>query len=155
MIRIYNSYKYFEDTEILVDNEEFFSPNVKACELSTRSIDILKKIDGAEIIDKNIGTIKTKYGVTNISSISTGCKTILNYIYLTENPDAYPQIKAIEITECGVNAMEELFKQMEQDNSNMAVILRHKNKITMCENRDYLVNGNVHMTDLFRFRLEA
>lgn len=63
-------------------------------------------IDNAKLIDKRTGKIETPYGITDIKDLSTGCKTVLNYIFMVENPEMYSIVKAINATECGWNALE-------------------------------------------------
>ena len=85
MVRLYTSGKYFKDNEIIIDNDSFFNNNVSAKSLSENSIKVMEEVDHAKLLDQNIGKIETPYGSTGIQDLSTGCKTILNCIFLQEN----------------------------------------------------------------------
>lgn len=85
MIRIYRDRSKFKEENILLDNEAFFNNNVSPKNLNKVSLRIMKDIDKADLIDSNIGTIQTPYGITGIDSLSTGCKTVINYIVIITN----------------------------------------------------------------------
>ena len=79
MVKIYTSKKYFRPEEILIDNESFFDNTVTAKSFDELSLDVIMNIDKAKLIDRNIGTIETPFGITSIDNVSTGCKAVLNY----------------------------------------------------------------------------
>ena len=85
MVRLYTSGKYFKDNEIIIDNDSFFNNNVSAKSLSENSIKVMEEVDHAKLLDQNIGKIGTPYSITGIQDLSTGCKTILNCIFLQES----------------------------------------------------------------------
>lgn len=124
MIRIYRDRSKFKEENILLDNEAFFNNNVSPKDLNKASLRIMKDIDKADLIDSNIGTIQTPYGITSIDSLSTGCKTVINYIVIASNREIYKDVKAICATECGWNALEELFEQIESMGYDIGVIYR-------------------------------
>lgn len=148
-VRIYISsrkYTFFKLDEILQDNDSFFS-SIKI-NLDDTAIRVIKIIDKAEVIDKPKGLIRTPFGETTVDNLSTGCKTVLNYLHLTQHPEEYRHIKAIDATCCGWNALEELFKQIQNTGYDIAVILKHENKLYNCSIRDYMVNNTNKITDL-------
>lgn len=147
MVRIYNSLDYFKNDEVIIDNESFFN-NIPLRELSRDSLCALKEIDGAEILDMRLGKIQTPYGITDIKSISTGCKTALNTVYCVEHPEAFPSVKAINVTECGWNALDSIFEYIDTHSVNMAFVLEHDNDIFNCKKRKYLINGKQMIDDL-------
>lgn len=152
MVRLYTSEKYFDTTDIIRDNDGFFNNNINAGKFNARSIRAITNIDGAELLDAKLGTIKTPYGVTSIYNLSTGCKTVLNYIYLLEarkTIDDFRSVKAISANGCGWNAMEELFKVADECSGDLAVILEHDNDIHKCSERDYYVDDERHIRSLF------
>lgn len=151
MIQIYNSMNFFDEEEIIVDNEGFFNNNVSAKSLSETSLNIMCKIDKARLLDKKTGKIETPYGITSIYDLSTGCKTILNCIFITENPDIYPSIRAINATECGWNAVDELFSFIESNSIQIGVIIEHDNLLYKCKDREYMVNNERRIDTMFDF----
>lgn len=147
MIKLYKSDKYFKNNEVIIDNESFFL-NIPFKSMHEESIKVMQKIDKAILLDINTGAIKTPFGITSIKNLSTGYKTVLNLIYLTENPKEFPNVKAIVVNECGWNALEELFNIIENYNIDIGIILEHDNKLYKCSNREYLVNGKETIQEL-------
>lgn len=147
-----NKYNY---NEVLINNESFFNNNITSREFTQDEIDVIKKIDNAELLDRNTGEIKTPYGLTNIRNLSTGCKTIINFIYINSKRNKYDKIKAIEVTECGWNALEELFIQYEKLSSKIELILRHQNDLYNCTERKYLIDDEYEITDLAELELKV
>ena len=155
MVRIWTLKDKLSLNEVLVNNESFFNINISSKEFNYTDIEIIKNIDNAELIDKNTGEIRTPYGLTSIRNLSTGCKTVLNFIYINSTRNKYEQIKAIDVTECGWNALEELFSLYEKINSDTILILRHQNGLFNCKERKYLINDEFEITDLTDLELEA
>jgi hypothetical protein len=143
MINLYKSIRFFSDNEILIDNDSFFNNNISAKSLQNeKSLGVMSIIDNAKLLDNRFGKIETPFGITDISSLSLGCKTVLNYIFIHNKPDLYPNIKAINATECGWNALEELFKAVESNKDNkIAIIVEHDNDLFKCADREYCING--------------
>lgn len=141
MVKLYRSLSYFNMENILYDNEGFFNNNINGKRLSNVSKEAMKKVDKSELIDINLSTIKTPYGVCNIRCLSTGCKTILNTIYIMDHRDEYEYIKAVNATECGWNALEVLFDIVDRNSYSIALIIEHKNELFNCNEREYLING--------------
>lgn len=150
MIKIYKESNYFSNDEVLIDNESFFNNNISATELNTLCEDIMYSIDDTVLLDKNLGTVKTPFGITGISSLSLGCKTAINYALITTS-NKYKNIKAINATECGWNALEKIFSIAEQLDSDIAIIIEHDNDLFKCSNREYIINGEKTITSLFDF----
>ena len=155
MIKISTVRNKYNIDEILINNESFFNNNISSKEFTQNEIDIIRKIDNAEILDRNTGEIRTPYGLTSIRNLSTGCKTILNFIYINSASNKYSQIKAIEITECGWNALEELFSQYEKINSKIDLVLRHQNGLYNCTERNYLIDDEYEISDLSDLELKV
>lgn len=146
MIKIYTYYKYFKRNEIVIDNEEFFK-NIRIEDLSSECLDIMRKIDKAELLDIQTGKIKTPYGVCNIGNLSTGCKTAINVLYI-HNSNKFQEIKAVNITDCGINAIEEIFNMVEKHEINLGLVLKHEDNIFKCEERDFIVNDKHRINQL-------
>lgn len=139
MVKVYNSVKFFDEKEILFDSEAFFDGAVSARNFDEDNLNVMKKIDKAVLLDKDTGTIKIPFGVCRLEDLSTGCKTILSLIEIIKNKK-YANIKAINATECGYNAIEEIFKIIENSNSDIGVVIEHDNDLYKCSERDYLIN---------------
>jgi hypothetical protein len=99
-------------------------------------------IDGASLIDKNIGTIKTPFGVTSIKDLSTGAKTVLNVMHVAKNKLDY----AVDITECGWNAIDCIFEFLDQNDNCVQILLQHV-EFRECKDHEYLVNDSIHCKD--------
>ena len=76
MLYIYSSLKSIDRKKFVNDVEIFFNfdlaYNLKTDEAINK---ILKTIDGAHIINGNV--VETKFGVTTLSNLSTGCKALI------------------------------------------------------------------------------
>jgi len=148
MIEIYTDYEEFDIKKILLDNDSFFNINVTARDFSELEEDTMRVVDNAELLDRETGAIKTKRGITNLENLSTGCKTILNYLFILKNCWYLDRYNAIDISSCGNNAIEQMFKVAEKfDGGSIPLILRHKDKVHKCGKREYLVDGRM-LTDL-------
>jgi len=148
MIKIYTYINKLARESVVVDNEAFFGMNISARGLSNRSLEVMREIDRAELLDRRTGKIETPYGICGLEGLSTGCKTILNYIHITENRDKYKKVKAINATECGWNALDNLFRQLDTDNSDIIIVLEHTDDIELCEDRECLVNNKFRVTKI-------
>lgn len=148
MVRINTKASSINKENLIIDNESFFNINISSKIFTESELDIIKKLDSAELLDRNTGEIKTPYGLTSIRNLSTGCKTIINFMYINSNNCKYTNIKAIDVTECGWNALELLFDYYEKINSNIILLLRHSNCLFNCSEREYLINNDKIITDL-------
>lgn len=95
--------------EMVINNDRWFIQRVKYDRsFLERQRDILYNIDKAQIIDYKLLTMITPYGTTTVDKLSTGCKTVLNIVYLLEHIGRSHAI--VNINECGDNALKEVFK---------------------------------------------
>ncbi len=147
MIDLYNSSKYFSGIEIIVNMESFFKNNISASQLSQDSLDVMKQIDNAILLDKGLGTIQTPFGICNINDLSTGCKTVISAIFINEHKDKFISLRAIDATEAGPNAIELLFEYIERTNMNISVVVEHDDIFT-CKDRLYRINGEYTVNSL-------
>ena len=126
---------------VIMDFDNFFDLYVESKYFGELDLYALKEIDNASILDFDLGTVKTPYGVTSMESLSTGCKVILSYLYIQRNKENYGGIY-LDITECGSNALEVLFQCVDKLGDNETVfILRHLDSLEKVSNRDYMING--------------
>ena len=151
MVNISTDETKYSDGELIWDNESFFNNNVTAKNFTGDSIKIMMDIDKAKLIDMSTGKIETPYGICSIENLSSGCKTILNYYFIKQFPNLYPNIKAINAIECGSNALEELFRAIEQNGDSIEVLLQHDNKLYNCSDRMYCIDGIRTIESMFDF----
>lgn len=145
-----DSSKYAAD-ELIRDNESFFDNNVAVLSFTVDSLAAMKTIDNAILLDKNTGKIETPFGIGSIDDLSSGCKTAINYIFIKESPTLYPNLKAISANERGYNALEELFRLVEQNNDGIEIVLQHNNKVYKCSDREYCIDGKHTINSMFDF----
>lgn len=144
VVSIYSTSNLLNRREIIMDCESFFDARISTMKMSKDSIEAMYAIDKAEIVDKKLGTIKTPIGVCSRKDLSSGCKTVLSYIYVVENYADFNGIKAVDATECGWNALEQLFKYIEKHRTTrVAVVIEHGDELYKCGNRNYIVDGVV------------
>lgn len=148
MIKLYTSLNYFDRDTILYDNEAFFKEMVSSKDLERDELDILWEIDKAKLININLDKIETPYGICSLHDISTGCKTAINIMYIMKNISDFGKLGAVNVTECGVNALEIIFKNIDKNNYDINLILEHEDDIWECSERDYIINGKKRIRNL-------
>lgn len=152
IINIATSTKDFQPGEIIMDNNQFFDNNVIIGYLGVEELDAMKKIDGAELIDRKTGNINTPYGSTDISNLSLGCKTVINYLWTKKHPERFESLKAIWATEAGYNALEVLFEFMEEfQDEKMTVVIEHDDGLYECKDRAYRIDNQRVIYSMFDF----
>ena len=139
-----------EDIENVINiNDVYFNKYTFGKLDYATSKSIIKEIDGVELTQDFKIISKFTNGILDLTKLSTGCKTLLNVIYLIEY-NKYPQVKAINCTECGWNALEQIFELLDETNA-FGIIIEHDNELYNCSDRDYLVNDKEHITSMFDF----
>lgn len=138
LIDIYTYIEDFDEETIIIDNDAYFNENVVAKTFGSLESRVIKEIDNATIIDYQTGAIKTSYGIGALENLSTGCKTVLNYIYVSKNDR---RIKALDASFCGANALEVLFSTIEELEYPLSIVLRHRDELYKCKEREYRING--------------
>lgn len=102
---------------------------------------IMRKIDKAELLDTDL--IETPFGKTTLNNLSTGCKTVILSVFLSEDNVFIP------LGECGNNALSVLFELSKQYNLKGYVdypfILRDKD--ISCIINDKFVEGANNICD--------
>lgn len=143
MINIVTNCNKEDESNMIRDFESFFEKYVIAKEFESIDLDVMKRIDHAVLLDKKSGAIQTQFGITDILHLSTGCKTVLSYLYIVKRSEHKFSGKILDVTECGSNALNVLFNCVEQlHDSETIFLLRHTNQLLKCSNRDYDINGN-------------
>lgn len=128
--------KYYLD-----DCEAFFDAKVSSKEFTDKDLDIIKKIDNAVLLDKDIGTVRTPFGVASIENLSSGCKTVLVLQYLIRNSNDYSGKILLDVTACGYNALDILFNLVSSAHIDIVLLLRHDNGLCRCSSHNYVVDG--------------
>lgn len=132
------------DSNKLISNlDAFFNNRVFRNRYKFEDLDlyVMKKVDSAYIIDMKLGTIQTKYGITDLRHLSTGCKVILSYLYMMRNKDKYEGV-TLDITECGGSAIEVLFQCVDKFGDESTVfLLRHSEGLLRVKDRVFNVNN--------------
>ena len=138
MVKIYTDKTKLPETlidNIIERNDDFFNAWSIIKSLDKEDMDIIGLIDNATVIDEKSSSIQTKFGVTNYRSLSSGCKTVLNLLYIIKNNLTV----AVDVTECGQNALEVIFEIIDKFEKAIPIILRH-NSIIGCTRRNFTVN---------------
>ena len=151
MIRISTTSEGYSVKNTILDNESFFT-QVSLDEFGElqKYVDaVIWEIDKAKIVDTDKDIVVTPFGPCLSWKLSTGCKTVLNYMWVKAHTTEYSYIKAVYATEAGANALEVLFRVMDNLNdSDTEIILEHKNKLFSCSERDYLINDTRKIRNL-------
>ena len=127
---------------IIRDFESFFEKFVLSKDFDDLDLDVMQKIDNAILLDRNVGSVKTRFGLTDILHLSTGCKVVLSYLYIQRNKGVFSE-SILDITECGSNALDILFECVDKlSDSSTVFLLRHSNNLWKCKDRYYVINGS-------------
>lgn len=144
-IKIFTTTYGIEAESIIVDNDAYFDENVTAKSFGVIGDKAIKIIDNAYILDRNTGTIKTPRGICALEDLSTGCKTVLNYLYIIKNDD---RIKAIDASGCGANALDVLFSTIEEMQYPIDIVIMHRDELYKCKEREYVINNSREIKNL-------
>lgn len=138
MIDIYTYYpKDSTDNNTIIDNDLYLSEKIRADMLDDIGKAVMNDIDSAILLDSNNGCIETPFGITCIENMSTGCKTVLNYMYADES------YEYINVNGCGENALELLFKIIDSGIYKNRKLILFNHNVGECSHRDY----NIHYKD--------
>lgn len=146
MIRIYTSMDKLNGTKVIKDPESYFRSYVSSKNFGINDEQVIKEVDNAKLKNKEIGAIETPFGEASINNLSTGCKTVLDYLYIMRNNTMYG---GIDVTGCGANALESLFSQMDRLGDSLTkILLMHTDELYTCKEREYLINNTIIINDL-------
>ncbi len=141
MIQLYRSMSFFNKDDIIVDNEAFFNNYINAKFIKEYGVYAIKSIDKAILIDENTAKVQTPFGICSIDDLSSGCKTILNIIYINEKHlNRYDSI-IVSLNECGRNALDFIFDYIEDNSIDIKFVLEHDDDTFKCRQHNYLING--------------
>lgn len=148
MINVYTSRKLLGSKAIIDEVDDFFNARVSSKQFEEYDETVMREIDNAKVIDYETGEIKTAFGLTNINNLSSGCKTVLVYLYMKRHPDKYKDC-VINVTGCGYNALESLFEQIDRlDDSSTILLLLHTDGLRNCSKRKFLINGKHEVDEI-------
>ena len=122
MLKLYTDDSKFDIDKILYSNDAVFDAHTCWMNLDKSDQDLMQKYDKASIIDDNKmfgASIQTPYGITRVTELSTGLKTLLNLRHMKK----MSQYVAIDVTEAGENVLLDIFEEAVK--SGISVILRH------------------------------
>ena len=154
MIRIWTDKSLIDSTcDYFEDCDAFVRALVTSKEFSDRDIEAIQQIDNARMIDRNNNWVLTRFGATNIENLSSGCKTVLTYLHIIRHKNIPSKRAVINITMCGVNALNMLFKYAEEDNrDDIVFFLGYLDRLGGCMKTKYLVNNKEVVYDLSLLR---
>jgi hypothetical protein len=90
-------------------NDQYFS-NVRVDrEFLARHEQVMREVDGVKEIDCQSLQIVTPFGACSIDCLSTGCKTLLNVLFLKEKR---PYSALVNVTEVGGNVLQRICKEV-------------------------------------------
>lgn len=120
MIRLYTDKEKCSTVKWIQNIDPYFDNHFTASKLSQSDLNIMKKLEGVELVDKKASLFKSKDGVFPLYFISTGLKTLLIVRHLKRNKK---EGIGVDITECGPNILDSLFEEI--TDGSIPVILRH------------------------------
>lgn len=107
--------KYIRVIDAVFDFEVALSPEL----IDTKSRKYMEEIDGAVILDERLGTIRTPFGVTDLTKLSTGLKALLLVCIYKKRYQKF----AINLVECGANVISIIFNEV--NDTDIICVLPH------------------------------
>ena len=135
-VNIFTQSKYKEKCKILSNDTWFDNVRTNRDFLKKHS-GIIFMVDRAEIIDYKNLTMVTPFGTTDITKLSTGCKTLLNILYLMETTT---ENVLVNVTEAGDKVLDIIFETAAGTNIDL-----YLGRVACPANTNlrYNVNGNI------------
>ena len=113
--------KFEADRRCILSNEAFFSRTEKDIALLKSCEYYIHAIDEAKILDYNTMKMETPFGITDVSEMSTGLKTLLNILYLMRKYKNEQYL--VDVDECGDNALKYIYPLVR--GSNISLYISH------------------------------
>lgn len=136
MIKLYTSEKYFEaGKELIYLNDNLFDGTMYERTFTSEDIEVMLRIDRAEVIDMKLREIRTPYGLTNFSNLSTGCKTLINIMHAKPEENF-----VISLNGCSYEILDIIFNYMEEHQSTQALYITTA-EISKCIDREFIVDN--------------
>ena len=131
--------------KLIIANDSYFDAYV-ADNITSEDLKVMQEIDRVLKYYEESDKIETPYGITNIFDLSTGCKTYINLLHLTESDKT-----VISLNECGANVLNIILDTINSKRSYQPVYLSIPTEVIKCnkELRFNLNNSNV-IVDKFK-----
>lgn len=145
MIRVYTHWEDLNKAPYRIfSNELTFKAFNRRPEIYTEYVrEVMLRLDQAVLVDIHTRMIKTPSGITDVESLSLGCKTVINAICCIKLKNTPAVINA---NDCGPKALLELFKVA--DNQSISLVLMHT-QIPKELYWRFKVNNNQELVDCF------
>ena len=102
---------------------------------------IMRVIDTAEIIDYQLGTVSTPFGITSMQNLSTGCKTaLLVHCLCTDTLKFNEDIVTVELVGCGWNAVQEVIRACIKE----SILLSYSTPDVGRMSGEFMLNGIIY-----------
>jgi len=139
-VNIFTQAKYKEKCKIL-SNDTWFDNVRTNRDFLKKQASVISLVDHAEIIDYKNLTMVTPFGTTDITKLSTGCKTLLNILYLIETNT---NNVLVNVTEAGDKVLDIIFETAAGTNIDL-----YLGRVVCPANMNlrYNVNGNAAEDD--------
>ena len=124
--------------DFIMNVDDYFNLFVLPSELDSADEKIMYEIDRARLLDKELGTIRTPFGITSIEHLSSGCKTVIGYRHRRAEDIGC----VYNITMAGLNALEVLFRVVsEAKDSKTTFYLGYQGGLFRCKHTGFCING--------------
>ena len=120
MIKLYTGKDKCSDVKWIQNIDPYFDNHFTASNLTQSDLNIMYKLEGLELVDKQFSIFKSEEGSFPINYISTGLKTLLIVRYLKRQGI---KDRGVDVTECGPNILDALFEEI--TDGSVPIILRH------------------------------
>lgn len=120
MIKLYTDADKVNSALIALSVDSALEANAQPEWFDETCEEIMLAIDNAVFTNKARGEIRTPFGLTTTSNLSSGCKAVL-LIYFTGR--SLLPFTCINVTECGVNALKLAF--LYADTYNVPILLQY------------------------------
>lgn len=134
MIRLYTSRDKCAGVKWIRNIDPYFNSFVHTSKLTKGDLNLLRKLEGVELLDSHFGTFLSPEGAFTASGLSSGMKTLLIIRFLKrENKRGV----GVDITECGPKMLDYVFEEV--TDGSIPVLLQHTDVLRL-RNRVISVN---------------
>ena len=145
-VKLYTQPQYLKSiSPSIISNDEAFLKTKYVNGFLERHRDTIYAIDRAVIVNYSRLKIETPYGIASVDDLSTGCKTMLNILYLMET--GVKEEALVNVDEAGNNVLKRILDLVA--GSRISLYITHD---TNCINNDrkFILNGK-EMQDEMEF----
>lgn len=134
MVRLYTAKEQCTNVEWIQHVGAYFDTTVTASKLSDEDLQLMKKLEDVELVDRSLSIFKSSEGAFPINFISTGLKTLLVTRILKRQGRTD---RGVDVTGCGPNVLDYVFEEVED--GSIPIVLRHVDVMSL-RKRDVSVN---------------